>query len=290
MPGVEMEHSKPPLLHIPTEVCENVIDMLYDLHTYITRENISTLHSCTLVCRAWRVRSQRMLFYQVQLADATSFRRLSTVLDHAPHLRDYVFQVELTGYHLHYTTSIFALFPAVFTGKLPNLFHIDVVHFDDTEESNFSKTLDSPKAKALPYIPLHPRFPAFLSAFTAVSVFYLQDTTFRTFSEFARMLHGLPNLEQLTCNSVRWIAPGGSHPDADFTKQPEWAAGKDTLPSFAPKLRELYLFNIALYGAKRLIWMREPHLTRLSLAIPVSSDPEELADGMCHPVLLNPSH
>ncbi|PIL26626.1 hypothetical protein GSI_11292 [Ganoderma sinense ZZ0214-1] len=280
IPGVEMEHSKPRLLHIPTEVCENVIDMLYDLHMSIaTRENISTLHSCALVCRDWRVRSQKMLFYQVQLADTTSFRRLSTILDDAPHLRDYVFLVELTGYHLHYTTSIFALFPAVFAAKLPNLFRIDVVHFPDIVVTQFPRASDSPKARALPYIPLHPRFPAFLSAFTAVSELLLMDTTFRSFTEFARMLHGLPNLDQLICYSIRWIAPGGSwHPDANFTKQPEWAAGKDTLPSFAPKLRQLELIDIALYGAKRLIWTRGPHLTWLTLTIPLLSDPEELAD------------
>ncbi|PIL32983.1 hypothetical protein GSI_05101 [Ganoderma sinense ZZ0214-1] len=93
------------------------------------------------------------------------------------------------------------------------------------------------------------------------------------------MVHGLPNLKKLTCYSVHWIAPGGSHPEADFTKQPKWAAGKDTLPSFAPKLLELELSNIAMYGAKQLIWTRGPHLTWLALAIPVLSDLEEPADG-----------
>ncbi|PIL26629.1 hypothetical protein GSI_11295 [Ganoderma sinense ZZ0214-1] len=275
---MDVENSRSLPLHIPTEICENIIDMLYSLETEDTLKNISTLHSCALVCRAWRVRSQRTLFYLVQLTDTTSFRRLSKILDDSRHLRDYVYQVELTGHYLHSTTSIFATFPAVFAGKLPNLFRIEVVHFPDTEETPFPRTSDSPKARALPYVPLHPRFSAFLSAFTAVSVLYLQDTTFRTFSEFARMINALPNLEELACDSIRWIAPGGSHPGADFMKQPEWAAGKDTLPPFAPKLRKLGLYDVAIYGAKRLIWTRGPHLAQLYLTIPLSSSPEEPAD------------
>ncbi|PIL32985.1 hypothetical protein GSI_05103 [Ganoderma sinense ZZ0214-1] len=278
MSKVQVEDLKPSLVYIPTEVCENIIDMLDSELIVDTLENIATLHSCSLVCRDWRVRSQKMLFYKVQLADTTSFHRLSTILDDRQHLRDYVHKVELTGYHLHNTTSIFATFPVVFARKLPNLFRIEVAHIPDTPETRFPRTLVSPKAKALPYIPLHPRFPAFLSAFKAVSALYLAETTFRTFSEFARMLNGLPNLEELACHSVRWIAPGGSHPGADFATQPEWVAGKDTLPPFAPKLRKLSLWNVAMYGAKRLIWTRGPHLTLLELTIPPSSDLEALVD------------
>ncbi|PIL32982.1 hypothetical protein GSI_05100 [Ganoderma sinense ZZ0214-1] len=177
-----------------------------------------------------------MLFYQVQLADTTSFHHFSTIIDNAPHLRDYVYEVELTGYHLHNTTSILAPFLAVFAGKLPNLFRIDVVCIPDTMETRFSKTTGSPKAKALPYIPLHPRFPAFLSAFTDVSLLCLEKTTFVTFSEFTRMLHALPKLENLMCYSIRWIAPGSSHPGADFTKQPKG--------TFMPKLRKLLADHI----------------------------------------------
>nr|VWO97957.1 C3H1-type domain-containing protein [Ganoderma boninense] len=241
MSDTEVEHSRPPPLHIPTEVCENIIDMLFSNDTKETFTNVATLHSCALVCRDWRVRAQRMLFYQVQLADTTSFYRLATILDNARHLRDYVYRIELAGHHLHNTASIFALFPAVFTGKLPKLFRIDVVHMPDATGTPFPRTPGPPKAKALPYIPLHPRFPAFLSAFTAVSFLCLVDTTFRTFSEFARMLHGLPNLSLLACTSVHWIAPGGSHPGADFTEQPEWAAGKDIVPPFAPNIRQLWV-------------------------------------------------
>ncbi|KAI1784991.1 hypothetical protein LXA43DRAFT_171791 [Ganoderma leucocontextum] len=259
-PDVDMECSGRTAFHIPTEVCENIIDMLYSAYTPDTSKNVATLHSCAFVCRDWRVRSQRVLFHKVQLSDTTSLHRLFTILD--------------AGQHLHTTASIFALFPAVLAGKLPNVKGIDIVHILPGT-TWFSRTSHQPeKAKALPYIPLHPRFPNFLSSFTALSFLLLEYTTFRSFSEFARMLHGLPNLAALACISVRWIAPGGSHPCADFTKQPDWAAGRRTLPPFAPKLRKLSLSDMAMYGAERLIWTRGPHLTWLDITIPLSDSPE----------------
>ena len=238
IPDVDVDNSGPAARHIPTEVCESIIDMLYvPNRTLDTLENIATLHSCALVCRDWRVRSQRRLFETVHLSNGTSFHRLATILDTARHLRDYVYDIKLIGYHLHNTTSIFALFPAVFAGKLPNLKRVDVVHLDDADETWFPRTPDPPKARSLPYIPLHSRFPRFLSSFAAMSELVLQKTTFFSFTEFARMLHSLPNLEELTCVSVRWNTPGGPYPSADFTKKSD--AQRNVLPPFAPNLRML---------------------------------------------------
>ncbi|KAM5545185.1 hypothetical protein V8D89_001296 [Ganoderma adspersum] len=266
-PNVDVERSTPLPLRIPTEVCENIIDMLYSFDARETLTNVGTLHSCALVCWAWR------------LSDNTSFRRLSIILDDGPHLRDYVYQVELTGYHLHNTTSIFSLFPVVFAGKLPNLKRIDVVHFSETDETGFSKTTVSPKAKSTPYIPLHPHFSAILRSFTAVSILYLEETTFRSFSEFLRMIRALTNLHELSCVSVRWITTGSSHPGADFMQQGDWTAGRHAFPPFVPKLRELTLDDIALYGAERLVSMYGSRLTYLYLAVPLSEGLEELNGG-----------
>ena len=235
--NVDIHHSAPSAIRIPTEVCENIIDMLYSDLTRFTFEHIPTLHNCALVCRSWRVRSQRRLFYLVQLTNSVSFSRLSAILDNAQHLRDYVHHIQLTGYHLHNTTSIFALFPMVFVRKLPNLERLDIVHLNDANEIWFPRTPDPPKAKSLPYIPLHSRFPMFLSSFTAMSELVLQKTTFRSFTELIRMLRGLANLEELTCLSVRWIIAGGAHPGADLTKQPDWVAKSKAPPLFASKLR-----------------------------------------------------
>ena len=242
-----MDGSGSPSLHIPTEVCENIIDKLYSQFTQDTFEHITALRSCALVCRDWRVRSQRMLFYLVQLFDSTSLHRLAVVLDAGQHLCDYVHYVELTGYHLHTTASIAALFPIVFAGKLPNLNRVEIVHLQEADEAWFPKirTPDPPKSKSLPYIPLHPRFPAFLAAFTTVSSLQLASITFRSLSEFARTLHGLPSLEKLSCCAVRWLNPGCAPPVADLTdskKPPDPAVsgpGMPILRPFARKLREL---------------------------------------------------
>ena len=246
MYNVDVKLSMRPPSHIPTEVCENIIDMMFSLYTKETLTNIATLRSCTLVCRAWRVRSQKRLFYLVQLSDATSLRRLSAILDNGPHLRDYVYCIELTGYHLHNTTSIFALFPATFAQKLPNLERIDVAHIPDTVETRFRRTTVSPKAKPTPYVPLHRQLSATLRSFTNVSELYLEGTTFRSFSDIIQIIRALANLQQLMCRSVRWITTGSSHPSANFIHHPDWAAERHTLPPFAPKLRTLWVRNIAV--------------------------------------------
>ncbi|KAM5537720.1 hypothetical protein V8D89_008607 [Ganoderma adspersum] len=235
--------------HIPTEVCENIIDMLYSYLARDTFQEIGTLHSCALVCRAWRVRSQRMLFFKVQLSDGPSIHRLSAILDAGPHLRGYVHEVTLIGYYLNTTAIIFAIFPAVFAGKLPNIWRVDVIHLSEHAQTTtatawYPWTNPPYRAKPIPHIPLHPRFPTFLSSFTAVSFLALAYTVFRSLNECAWMLHGLPDLEQLQCEYVRWLARRGSHPGADIE-------------------------------APRLVWTRGPHLTVLDITVPLSEDESE---------------
>ena len=225
--------------NIPIEVCENIIDMLYSLWTEDTLKNITTLRNCALVCRDWRVRSQRMLFYKVQLSQTSSFYKFSAILNSGQHLRDYVHEVELTGYHLHTTTCIFTPFPAVFAHKLPKLKKIEVFSLLERFATWYPRTSDPPKFKSLPYMPLHSHFQLLLSSFTTVSSLYLEETTFRSFTEFARVLHALPNLDYLSCRSIHWTTSGGSHPNADLTKQPDWTAGRCVLPPFAPKLQNI---------------------------------------------------
>ena len=245
--GSNADSSVPPALHIPTEVCESIIDMLYSNDLEPTLRHIATLHSCALVCRAWRVRSQKILFYKIQLSNSKSFHKLA-ILDARLHLRDYISEVELTGYHLHTTTSIFALFPAVFARKMPNLDRIDVVHLSEVSTPLFPRKLDPPKFKSLPYIPLHPCFGVFLSSFTQVLVLCLGFTTFRSYTEFVRLLHGLPKLEELNCNFVGWTTTGGSHPHgANLTRQPDWAAGRSVIPPFAPKLQRLLVRSLIIF-------------------------------------------
>ena len=128
----DADSSGPPTLNIPTEVCEPIIYLLCSISPSDAVKDLATLHSCALVCCACRIRSQKMLFYRVQLSDSTSLHQLSAILNAGQHLRDYVYAVELTGYHLHTTTSIFALFPVVFAQKLPNLKQIYVAHLSES--------------------------------------------------------------------------------------------------------------------------------------------------------------
>ena len=242
------DSSRRPALYVPTEIYENVIDMLYSQHTRDTLSNIATLNRCALVCRAWRVRSQRMLFYKIQLSAGSSLHRLIATLDSGQHLREYVHEVVLAEYYPHAPSSIFALFLAVFAGKLPNLRTIDIIlqlHSTETEETSelYPDRPNRQEFKPLQHaVPLHPRFPTFLSSFRTVSSMCLDGITFRSFTEFARMLRGLPDLEDLGCHSVRWITLGGSQtPDSDFTRQPDWADERCVRPPFAPKLRWLHV-------------------------------------------------
>ncbi|KAI1783117.1 hypothetical protein LXA43DRAFT_869176, partial [Ganoderma leucocontextum] len=60
----------------------------------------------------------------------------------------------------------------------------------------------------LPCVPLHRHFPFLLSAFTEISTLDVDEITFPCFSDFARMVHGLPNLCFLRCRNLGWITMG----------------------------------------------------------------------------------
>ncbi|EJF57279.1 hypothetical protein DICSQDRAFT_32800, partial [Dichomitus squalens LYAD-421 SS1] len=167
----------------PVEVCENIIDMLYSFPIMDRVENARTLHRCALVCRAWRVRSQRNLFYSVVLHNIEALQKFSAVLDNGPHLCEYVHQLTLMGRTLHTTASPLSLLPIALHGKLPKLQEVTI-------------------NRSLQYLPLHPRFALYFSAFTTVSGLYIFDLTFGHFNDFARMINSLPALRRLVCNGV----------------------------------------------------------------------------------------
>ncbi|TBU43571.1 hypothetical protein BD309DRAFT_94746, partial [Dichomitus squalens] len=81
-----MDVGGPPLdckiTRLPVEVCEHIMDMLSSSRPFV--EDTRALRCCALVCRAWRVRSQRNLFYSVVLRDLTALQRFSAVLDNGP--------------------------------------------------------------------------------------------------------------------------------------------------------------------------------------------------------------
>ena len=221
---------------LPIEVCENVIDMLYSQGLDDQVEHSRALHSCALVCRAWRVRSQRNLFYSVVLHGTDAVRRLASVLDNGPHLRDYVREVLLIGRTLHTTTSPLSLFPVMLYGKLPKLVRLIAKHVMD-EEDWYPTTSENKTAKPSTHLPLHPRFPLFLSAFTTITRLVLIDVTFVHFNEFLGMVNALPALQQLWCQSVACMTLGPL--PMYITRQTD--VDRPHARPFAPNLQQLEL-------------------------------------------------
>ena len=191
----------------PVEVCENVIEKLYSSRLRSQVEHSRTLHSCTLVCRAWRICSQRNLFYSVVLRSTEAVRRLARTLDNGPHLSHYIREVVLIGHTLHTTTSPLLLFPLALYGKLPRLKDLAVSHVAEDEDW-YPRMSESETAKLLEHLPIHPRFPLFLSAFTTVTRLSILTVKFRHFNDFLGMLNAVPALQHLTCSGVGFITLG----------------------------------------------------------------------------------
>ena len=119
--------------HIPVEICENVIDQLYSAFDFSEQiGNLHTLSRCALVCKNWRVRSQKALFYSVILSDVATIRRFAAALETGPHLSQYVYEVTLIGYTLHTTASPLWHFPVILFGKLPRLRDLRVRRIEDS--------------------------------------------------------------------------------------------------------------------------------------------------------------
>ena len=221
---------------LPIEVCENVIDMLYSVVLRDQVEHTRALHSCALVCRAWRIRSQRNLFYSVVLHGAEAVRRLAAALDNGPHLSDYVCEVILIGRTLHTTTNPLSIFPISLHGKLPRLERM-FMHRVRSGEDWCPTTSGLGTAKCLEYLPLHPRFPLLLSVFTTVTSLLISGITFLHFKDLAEMANTLPSLQELTCASVccKMLCPLPK-----YMKQ-RTDVGGHHVRQFSPKLQELVL-------------------------------------------------
>ncbi|TBU37314.1 hypothetical protein BD309DRAFT_876683 [Dichomitus squalens] len=267
-------HPNPNASRFPVEVCENIIDKLYSLFVIERVEDSRALHRCALVCRAWRVRSQRNLFYSVVLRDLPALQKFSAVLDNAPHLCEYVYELTLTGRTLHTTASPLSLLPIALHGKLPKLQEVTInrVREDEVWDSTASE-LES--AKSLQYLPLHPRFALYFSAFTTVSRLHIFDLTFGHFNEMARMINSLPALRILHCVGVRCVTLG----PLPFNMKPRAGGINAPATPFAPNLQELYLYGTDIRCARRLVSACGPHLRELRVAMPSFHDPEMVLPG-----------
>lgn len=194
--------------HIPVEVCENIIDQLYAYFSLSNQvENVRALRSCALVCKDWRVRSQMRLFYSVVLREAAAVHRFAVALGTGPHLREYVHEVILIGRRMQMTTSPLSHFPIVLHGKLPRLRTLHITQAGDSEDSKPEVSRPG-TARRLRYVPLHPRFPLFLSAFTTITTISITSMKFQCFSDLAKIAIALPGLQRFLCMDVRCVTLG----------------------------------------------------------------------------------
>lgn len=239
------EYTRITTRRVPTEVSENIIDMLYSGDVAEELKNFAALRSCALVCRDWSIRAQIRLFRFIHLPDVHSLYRFAAILQAKHSLGTFVHEVSLIGRSLHTTASTLSLFPVIFAGKLPNLEELYVQHISESD-TRYPKPTPAPQLvgdadlvahkgpKSLPYIPLHPRFPAFLSALGTITTLALDNVTFRSFAEFARLVMSLPQLSTLRCSSVQWTTIGLVPIFMDL----QWTE-EVGLSGFAPNLQEL---------------------------------------------------
>ncbi len=216
--------SKP---RVPVEVCERVIGAVYDDRYALVSAASATLTSCALVCRAWRSPAQRVLFHYVTLRDKDMLYSFRELLDASPELGPYVHALELRGY-LHVPYSPAVLFPTVIGGRLVNLVEVHLIEVW-SEEKDAKPHAEG--IKNLPTLPIHRFLPSlFASCISHIRSLSLYAVIFPSFADFARILHALPDLRELDCQSVSWTV---------FGQEPRcMAKGKSGRPrnTFLPKL------------------------------------------------------
>ncbi len=189
---------------LPIEVCERIIEAVYDSRYTLVSTSLATLSGCALVCRAWRPRAQRVLFEFVLLRDKDALYCFAELLDASPELGTYVRTLAFRGY-LHVPYSPAVLFLTALRGKLTNLVELFIYGFRDAE-----KALNPlPEGeKELPFLPIHPYFPSLLMSISHIRRLDFVDVRFPSFGDFARFLSTLPSLNVLACHRISWAVLG----------------------------------------------------------------------------------
>ena len=204
--------------HVPVEICENIIDQLYSPYEIWDQvEHVRALRRCALVCKDWRVRSQMRLFYSVVLHDLAAVYKIAAVLETGPHLRDYVHEVTLVGSTMHTTASPVSHFLIALYRKLPRLEDLRITRQDDVSHWTLHahQGVEPGTEKQLQFLPLHPRFPVFLSAFATIARLVIFRVTFQHFGELLKVTTSLPELQDLYFERVQCAILGPLPAGAD---------------------------------------------------------------------------
>ncbi|KZT66114.1 hypothetical protein DAEQUDRAFT_730608 [Daedalea quercina L-15889] len=127
------EHS----LQLPLELCDHILCFLSD--------DLATLASCSLTCRAWLPTTRALTFRTLVVASEGSYRRAERMLADHPHLTRCVRELHIAGASLVVYRSFSELFALV--PSLPRLKHLRLHHWaflGDQIASN--RTPPSPRA------------------------------------------------------------------------------------------------------------------------------------------------
>ncbi|PCH36866.1 hypothetical protein WOLCODRAFT_157556 [Wolfiporia cocos MD-104 SS10] len=172
--GSDPSSKTPPQL--PTEVCERIIDWLWE-YTWM-------LWRCALVCKAWTPRCR----YQMQ-RNVTLYNR-SHVQGHARraraqlHLLQQARSVSVWGEGERAPIPHLGTFAMMAAAKLPLMWRLDIL-------DAIWKLRD-----------FHPLIFVHLSAFSSVTTLRLYDVTFPKVREFGRLVCALPSLVRLKCYNM----------------------------------------------------------------------------------------
>ena len=209
---------------LPQELMEFVIDYVSDHHhdRIGAFRNLAPLRACSLVAKGWLKHAQRRIFKWIELPDTIALYRLADVLRASPHLASYVQFLSLSrraenAYMGYSPGCVEVIFPTVLGGLLSKLrgvtfdfrsagtwTHIQVKRDSKGDIEAVFKDTSLP---FFPFLPIHPRFPLRLSAFSSLEELSLGFVRFQNFYDFARTLYDCKRLRGLHCGDVDWVNP-----------------------------------------------------------------------------------
>ncbi|TFK84244.1 hypothetical protein K466DRAFT_602165 [Polyporus arcularius HHB13444] len=274
MPEDKCKASASPRL--PVELCERVIDAVYDFYYQFVVGSLVTLSRCALVCRAWRPRAQMVLFDFVLVRDTDALHRLAALLDEAPRLRRYVRRLALRGY-LHIPASTVVLFPTILRLRLPNLTHVYLQEIMPAEKADYPLP---PNVKELPAVPTHRYFPSVVSTFNYIRKLDFVRIRFCSFGDFGRVLQPLSNLQELYCDTVSWEVFGRLPPCMLKATLNDRGRRK----AFLPRVHFLECYDMGEEGREALVAALGPSVSDMWLKFPNTPPSAERVRGPRNPV------
>ncbi|KAI0762009.1 hypothetical protein BD413DRAFT_221869 [Trametes elegans] len=190
----------------PVEIYELIIDAIACSEP---RCPARILKSCSLTCKAWVWRSQFHLFHRIVagVCGGILLRKLAKALDHAPHLRSNIRELEvfMPGQRNEMwlpLASVEDTLPLLMRGSFVEL---HTLRISGTHRDGYSLTLP-------------PTLYSGFYQFRRLTTLSLHDILFPKFSDFSSLLLVLSDLETLGCDLVLWRDDNPeSFPSAEYS-------------------------------------------------------------------------